>query len=174
MSVNVDVNEEIRRYIMKILYLLLVTLFVSHSFAAIHHDKKALVHFEMGNYFLQGGDWDNAIKYYNQARGKLGMDEMEVVLCRNMANAFMMKDDTLSTEKLLGSCIAKFDYKKIQEWASLREIFKVYAQIQADRVNPEILNKKRQMVKARMQAIKGNRSVNLPAQKKEGPKLGFK
>lgn len=159
---------------MKILSLILTAFVVSQSSAAIHHDKKALVHFEMGNYFLQGGDWDNAIKYYNQARGKLGMDQMEVVLCRNMANAFMMKDDTLSTEKLLGSCIAQFDYKKIEEWSSLREIFKVYAQIQADRVNPEILNKKRQMVKARMQAIKENQSASVPSQKTEGPKLGFK
>ena len=56
----------------------------------------------MGNYFLQGGDWDNAIKYYNQARGKLGMEQLEVVLCRNMANAFMMKEDKLSTEKIIG------------------------------------------------------------------------
>ena len=159
---------------MKIFYLFLSLFFFSHSFAAIHHDKKALVHFEMGNYFLQGGDWDNAIKYYNQARGKLGMEQLEVVLCRNMANAFMMKEDKLSTEKLLGSCIAKFDYKKIQEWASLREIFKVYAQIQADRVNPDILDKKRKMAKARMQAIQKNRKQVLPPSKSEGPKLGFK
>ena len=54
----------------------------------------------MGNYFLQGGDWDNAIKYYTKPR-KLGMEQLEVVLCRNMANAFKDERRQASTEKLL-------------------------------------------------------------------------
>ena len=54
--------------------------------------KQALIDFEMGSYFLQGQDFENAEKYLLKAQGKLVIDELEVVLARNLAQVYLMKD----------------------------------------------------------------------------------
>ena len=140
---------------------------VMSTFAMVDQ-KQGLIHFEMANYFLQGGDYKNAIKYYRKSQSKLGIEDLEIVHCRNMANAYMMVEDLDNTRSVLESCIKTSDYKKIEQSAALREVYKVYAQLVADRINPDILDRKREMVKQRMQKMKQ------AAATRKGPKLGFK
>ena len=147
----------------------LVLLLAGSTVFAFGAKKQALVQFEMANYFLQGNDLDNALKYYSTSRGKLGIEKLEVVLCRNMANAYLLKGDRTKTQKLLSECIAKFSYEIIQDSAPMREIYKVYAQLLADDINPKILDQKRQLLKQRYTDMHQNQKIG-----KKKPKLGFK
>jgi hypothetical protein len=154
------------------LKILFCSLIFVYSLPAIANPKQALLDFEMANYFLKGKDWKNALKYYNSSQGKLGFEDLETVLCRNLATVHMMLENKKATLQALAHCIANTDYKKIQTSQALREVYKMYAQIKADEVNPSILNVKRRMVQRRMEAL-SKRMDSAPENAQEAARLGF-
>ncbi len=152
---------------------LLFSLFIVSSLPAADDPKTALLDFEMANYFLKGKDWKNALKYYKSSQGKLGFEDLETVLCRNLATVYMMLENKPATLQALARCIANSDYQKIQTSQALREVYKMYAQIKADEVNPKILDTKRRMVQRRMEAL-SNRMEAPPEAPQSDTRLGFK
>lgn len=166
-------------------FLVLFSLFVISTFS-FSPNKQALIDFEMGSYFLQGQDFDNAEKYLVKAQGKLGISELEIVLSRNLAQVYLLKEDKEKLFSVLESCIEKADETDIKESAALREVYQIYARLKADAINPSIMNtllQKRQQQLQDMQPRKPQPSergevpptkAQPPAPKKpEKPRLGF-
>ncbi|PCJ21423.1 MAG: hypothetical protein COB02_02200 [Candidatus Cloacimonadota bacterium] len=134
--------------------------------------KNGVVYFEMANYFFQGKDFKNAKDYYLKADGILsGVDELKelkVVLCRNLATIHQINEEKQKSLKTLSKCMNELSVKDLVGSKVLREIYKMYATIQADMINPKILDMKRQQMHQKMQYMRKQNK------KKKGPKLGFK
>ncbi|MBT3785058.1 hypothetical protein HOF92_08775 [bacterium] len=129
--------------------------------------KEAFLHFEMGNYFLKGQDWKNALKFYEKAEGNLGFADLDIVLCRNLATVHLMLENKGKSLVTLGRCIQKIPYPKIENSQPLREVYQMYAQLKADEINPKILNLRRNMVRERAEAYRKQEKTTT------GPKFGF-
>ncbi|MCJ8347070.1 hypothetical protein MJH12_16130 [bacterium] len=134
--------------------------------------KDGVVYFEMANYFFQGKDFKNAKNYYLKADKVLaGVDELkelEVVLCRNLATIYQIHEEKDKSLKTLTKCMNSLSIKDLVGSKILREIYKMYATIKADKINPKILDMKRQQMHQKMEYMRQQK------QKKKGPKLGFK
>lgn len=152
------------------LLMLLTLLSSTMSFEA---SKEAFLHFEMGNYFLKGQDWKNALKFYEQAEGKLEFTELDTVLCRNLATVHLMLENKSKALVTLGRCIQKLPYAAIENSQPLREVYQMYAQMKADEINPRILDYRRTKALERVKAMERVRGSQKQDAEDMAPKIGF-
>ena len=134
--------------------------------------KNGVVYFEMANYFFQGKDFKNAKEYYQRAdlilSGVEELKELKVVLCRNLATIYQINEEKKKSLATLSGCMNDLSIKDLVGSKVLREVYKMYATIQADQINPKILDLKRQQMHQKMQYMRQQQK------KTKGPKLGFK
>lgn len=151
--------------------LFLVSGFSADSFTN-SKTKNGVVYFEMANYFFQGKDFKNAKDYYLKADSILSgageLKELKVVLCRNLATIYQINEEKQKSLNTLAGCMNDLSVDDLVGSKILREIYKMYATIQADKINPKILDMKRQQMHQKMEYMRQQKK------KEKGPKLGFK
>lgn len=152
------------------LIVLLAFLNITMAFEA---PKEAFLQFEMGNYFLKGQDWKNALKFYEQAEGKLEFAELDIVLCRNLATVHLMLENKSKALITLGRCIQKIPYSTIENSQPLREVYQMYAQMKADEINPKILDYRRTKALEHAKALERAKGLQNKKVDDSAPKMGF-
>jgi hypothetical protein len=154
--------------------LFLVSGFSADSFTN-SNTKNGVVYFEMANYFFQGKDFKNAKDYYIKADSILSgvgeLKELKVVLCRNLATIYQIKEEKKKSLATLAGCMNEMGIDDLVGSKILREIYKMYATIQADKINPKILDMKRQQMHQKMEYMRQQKKSKGNG---KGPKLGFK
>ncbi len=136
----------------------LVALSLATPLMALEAQKQAIIDLEMANYFFQGKDFKNAEKYYKQADKNLTQDELKVLVCRNLATISLLNENKKEATKTLESCIGSTDVSLVESSQAFRDVIKLYAEIKADEINPNIQDAKmaafkrqQEMMKMRMQ-----------------------
>jgi len=132
--------------------ILLALLFSGTAFS-ISPEKQAYINLEMANYFFQGKDFDNALKYYGLADGKVQPEELSVLICRNVAMIHMIKETKPKAVTVLEKCINDGNVSLMESSQAYRDVIKMYAEIKADEVNPKIQDGKRQAFEAQQKAM---------------------